>query len=393
MRLCLVSLDIAPARSSGLAVYAERLAQRLAAAGHAVTVIAALRPGVGPVERLGSVEVRRVPIGWSDWIGYSWRAARLVKRLDQANPFDVVHFVDLHFAWAYRGPFVASLLQSFRQRGTADHGRPYASSWRNRLFRIGYYSLARYLMEQPALRRASACVSLSHATKDEFVDHYDLDPRRVTVIPEAIDSARFAPQPTHELRKRLGLGDARVLVYVGFSTPRKGLEYLSAGLHLLPANVRLIIVGTWEPGYRSKVVVAAGSAWDRVIETGSVADEMIPAYLSLADVFVLPSLLEGFGIPLLEAMACGTPVVATSAGSISEVVDGCGLLVPPGDTVALVAAITRLLQDEELRRQLSVAARERALSVFDAGKVVDEFERFYDAHRVTGTPQRMVEVR
>ncbi len=130
---------------------------------------------------------------------------------------------------------------------------------------------------------------------------------------------------------------------------------------------------------------------DRVIETGSVADELIPAYLSLADIFVLPSLLEGFGIPLLEAMACGTPVVATSAGSISEIVDGGGLLVPPGDTGALVAAIARLLQDEALRRQLSVAARERAVSVFDAGKVVDEFERFYEAHRVTRTPQRVAE--
>jgi glycosyltransferase involved in cell wall biosynthesis len=184
-----------------------------------------------------------------------------------------------------------------------------------------------------------------------------------------------------------------VLVHIGFSTPRKGLEYLSAGLHLLPADVRLIIVGTWEPGYRSKVVAAAGSTWDRVIETGSVADEMIPMYLSLADVFVLPSLLEGFGIPLLEAMACGTPVVATSAGSIGEIVDGCGLLVPPGDTMALVAALTRLLQDDELRHRLSVAARERAISLFDAHKVIGELERLYEAHHVTYTSQPMAGVR
>jgi glycosyltransferase involved in cell wall biosynthesis len=364
MRLCLVSLDIAPVRSSGLAVYAERLARRLAAAHHDVTVVAAQRQGTPRHTMIDGMTIERVPIGSSDWIGYGWQAARHVQQMQAQQPFEVVHFLDVHFAWAYRGPYVASLLQSFRQRLTADNGRPYASSWRNRLFRQGYYRAARVLFERPALRRARALVSLSHATRHEFVAHYGIDAQHIAVVPETVDAAWFAPRPTDDLRQQLGLDNKRVLVYVGFSNPRKGLEYLAAALRSLPADVRLIIVGRWEAGYRASVVAAAGPAWERVLEVGSVPDEDIPRYLSLADLVVLPSLLEGFGLPALEALSCGTPVVATTAGSLSEIVGPCGMLVPPRDTPALVQAISTLLADEERLRELGRQARRRALTHF-----------------------------
>jgi glycosyltransferase involved in cell wall biosynthesis len=380
MRLCLVSLDLAPVRSSGLAVYAERLALRLAEHGHAVTVVAALRPGAVRHSALGAVTVDRVEVGPSDWIGYSWRAARYVARLNAAEPFDVVHFMDVHFAWAYSGPYVASLLQSFRQRLVADRGHPYGSSWRNRAWRSLYYRMARVAMERPALRRASALVALSEATRREFARHYGVDPQRITLIPEPIDTLRFAPRPADALRKRLGLEGKRVLVYIGFSTPRKGLEYLAAGLHLLPPDVRFVIVGSWERGYRNKVMAAAGPAWSKVIEVGSIPDEEIPEYLSLADLYVSPSLLEGFGIPLVEALACGTPIVATTAGSTGEVVGACGILVPPSDTAALVSAIMELLEDEERRRRLGRLARERACSIFGVEQAYQAMIGVYETY-------------
>lgn len=386
MRLCLVSLDIAPVRSSGLAVYAERVAQRLVAGGHEVTVVAARRPGTPPQSTSDGVGIERVPIGQSNWIGYGWHAARHVARLQRAQPFDIVHFMDVHFAWAFRGPYVASLLQSFRQRLTADNGRPYASSRRNRLFRQGYYQAARRWLEQPALQRAAALVALSQATRDEFVHSYRIDAQRITVVPEAVDTTRFAPQPTDDLRQRLGLVGQRVLVYVGFSTPRKGLEYLAAGLYGLPDDVRLVMVGNWEPGYRQKVQAAAGAAWQRVLEVGSVPDEEIPRYLSLADLVVLPSLLEGFGLPALEALACGTPVVATTAGSLPEVVGPCGALVPPRDTAALLAAIRSLLADEPRRRELAACARERALAHFTGHQAYTGLLQVYQG--ILGVSQR-----
>jgi len=380
MRLCLVSLDIAPVRSSGLAVYAERLARRLVEAGHDMTMVAALRPGTSRTAAQNGMRVERVPIGRSDWIGYSLRAARHVRRMQRTNPFDVVHFLDCHFAWAYRGPFAASLFQSFRQRLTADGGRPYASSGRNRLFRRVYYSAARVLLERPTVRRAGMLIAPSEASRDEFVRHYGIDAGRIAVVPEAVDTVRFAPHDTSALRRRLGLGGARVLLHVGFKTPRKGLEYLVSGMKDLPDDVWLLLVGTWEPNYREKIIRAAGPGWRRVLEIGSVPDEEIATYFALADLVVLPSLLEGFGLPALEAMACGTPVVGTTAGALGEVIGPCGVLVPPGDTAQLTQAVLDLLDDDPRRRFLGKQARERAVNVFSterAGRGIAQAYRRY----------------
>lgn len=99
MRLCLVSLDFAPARSSGLTVYAERLAHRLVSAGHIVTVIAAHRPGTFRRTVSDNLCIERIPIGYSDWIAYSWWAARYVEKLQCEKTFNIVHFLDVHFAW------------------------------------------------------------------------------------------------------------------------------------------------------------------------------------------------------------------------------------------------------------------------------------------------------
>lgn len=367
MRVCLVSLDFPPVRASSFATHADLLAGKLVADGHDVTVVAALRPGTPARATLGGVAVERVALGRSDWIGYSLRAARHVARLHRERPFDVIHFLELHFAWAYRGPYVATLHQSFLQRLTADNGRPYGSSWRNLLFRWAYYTAAIHLMEGPSLRRSSALLSVSETTARAFASQFGVDMAQITVNLETTDPDRFQPQPrevVEALRRRLGLEGCRVLVYVGFSTPRKGIEYLAAALAALPKDVRLVLVGKWEPGYRKKVMAAAGSAWERVCEAGFVPDEELPNYYSLADLVVLPSLLEGFGIPALELLACGTPVVATTAGALPEVVGECGILVPPRDTPALAAAIRELLDDTPRREQLASRCRARALSHF-----------------------------
>jgi glycosyltransferase involved in cell wall biosynthesis len=378
MHLCLVSLDVAPVRTSGLAVYAERVAAYLLDGGHDVTMIAARRPGTLPREERNGMHIVRVPVDASDWIGYSWRAARHVHALHRRAPFDVVHFLDVHFAWAYRGPYVASLHQSFRQRLTARGGQTYGSSWRNRLFRRTYYTAARWCCEVPALRRARALVAVSQATRAEFAQHYRVPQQEMTVIPEPVDTTVFAPRDTGDLRRELGLTERRVLVYIGFSTPRKGLEYLAATLADLPDDVRLIIIGQWEAGYRERVRAAAGAAWAKVIETGVLPDEAVPAYLALADLLVLPSLLEGFGIPALEALACGTPVVATTAGALPEVVGPCGILVPPGDASALRAAIVRLLHDEPLRQHLGACGRQRATTDFSIERAYQDMLHVYE---------------
>jgi glycosyltransferase involved in cell wall biosynthesis len=380
MKICLVNLDFIPYRSSGLAVYGETLALGLAAAGHKVVVVSAQRPGLAAHEWHNQIEIYRVPLGPADWISYAWRAGPLVARLRETYAFDVIHFLDGHFAYRYRGPFVASLFQSFRQRVTSDGGWPYHSNWRSLIVRLLYYNAARWLAEAPTVRRANRLIAASQAAAEEFVTYYGIPRERVTVVPLGIDLQRFYPRNTAALRHQLGLEDMTVLLYVGFCTPRKGLEYLARALHRLPDTVKVLIIGRWESSYRAKVYRALGKAADRFIELGYVSDAELPAYYALADLFVFPSLLEGFGLPIAEALACETPVVTTRAESIPEVIGPGGRIVPPRDVDALAEAIAELAGDMALRRRLGRAGRQWVLAHFNQRRMVERYLAAYE-HR------------
>jgi glycosyltransferase involved in cell wall biosynthesis len=386
MRICLVSLDFVPYRSSGLAVYAENLARGLTQQGHQVTVIASgPRHRAAPEEDGYAERIFRLPVGPSNWIGYSFRASRLLERMQQEMAFDVVHFSDVHFAYAYRGSYVASLHQSFRQRLLAKDGLPYHSSLSNLVGRYLYYNLAMMFPEKRCLKKASWLIAVSESTKREFVEHYAVDEAKVDVVWEGINTNRFRRRDVAALRQSLDLARERILLYVGFSTPRKGMEYLGQALRLLDDDVRLMIVGRWERGYRERFLQAIGNQAWRIIEMGYVPDEEMPAYYSLADVLVLPSLLEGFGLPLVEAMACATPVVATTAGSIPEVVGDAGILVPPRDHRALADGINRILGEDGLRRHLGSVAEERVQKHFSvdrmAADTLEVYRRFMGEQR------------
>ena len=380
MRICLLTLDFPPFRSSGLTIYAEKVAQGLATRGHTITIVASRRPEPSRVDTVrlpGNIAVVRVPVGRADWIGFGWQAARYLH--SHGAKFDVIHFTDVHFAYAYRGPFIASAFQSFRQRLTSHHGRPYHTNWRNYLFRLIYYNVARRAMEQPAVQRARHIIMSSVATQREFIVHYGVDPARTTVVYPGIDTHCFGTLPGQaEARRQLELPtDGPVLLYVGFSTPRKGVEYLAQALRIMRTPAYLVMVGKWEAHYQERFLDALGNARPRVHIAGYVPDTDLLTYFAAADAFVLPTLLEGFGIPLVEAMAAGLPIVTTTGGSAGEVVGDAGLVVPPGDSIALASALDRVLTDPGLARQLSHIGRERARRLFDERRTAVEIEAVY----------------
>jgi D-inositol-3-phosphate glycosyltransferase len=364
MRVCLLTLDFKPCRSSGLAVYAEDLTRGLAEAGHSVTVVTSQGPGLPARTAVNGARLFRLPAGPLDWLSYGLQAARWVRLARQRTPFDIVHFCDVHFAYAYRGPFVGSLWQSFRQRLTAAAGRPYHLSSVDRWRREVYYRLARGWLEQPSVARAGRLIASCRSTRDEFISHYGVAEERIDLAVQGIDTEFFRPTSPGDLRRRLGLEGYHVLLFFGFAAPRKNLETLGHAMRLLPDNVHLVIAGQWARGYRQRVVKALGPALGRVHEVGYVADEDRPRYYSMADVYVSPSLLEGLGITPIEAMACGTSAIVTSSSSGPEEVGNVGRTVPPQDPQALAAAIRELLADSDLRRQLSQRGRDRVLQHF-----------------------------
>jgi glycosyltransferase involved in cell wall biosynthesis len=218
-----------------------------------------------------------------------------------------------------------------------------------------------------AMRRAAWVITVSAAARRDIIWHYRLPAAKVVAIHNGVE-ARFRPvadpAALAAVRARYGLPE-RYILAVGNLQPRKNLRRLIAAFAALRAargdDCRLVLVG--QPFWRQAEVAAAIDAHglrDAVIPTGYVPDEDLPAIYSAATVFAYPSLYEGFGLPPLEAMACGTPVVAGNRSSLPEVVGEAGLLVDPLDTGALAAALARLLDDGELRARLRQAGFGRA---------------------------------
>jgi glycosyltransferase involved in cell wall biosynthesis len=233
----------------------------------------------------------------------------------------------------------------------------------------------RVAVERDVVRAAARLIAQCPAERDELVLDYGADPRRVAVIPSAVDVDNFRPEPRDAARRRTGLaGDGPVVVYVGRLLPRKDVGNVVRGVALASARtgraIRLLIVGgdtpepdplaTPEIGALGALAADLGVA-DRVRFTGQRQPTDLRHYYSAGDVAATTPWYEPYGLTPLEAMACGRPVVGSAVGGIQFTVqDGVtGFLVPPRDPSALAARLATLLQEPALRTTMGQAARAR----------------------------------
>lgn len=209
-------------------------------------------------------------------------------------------------------------------------------------------------------RVATRVIAVSQATKDDLVRHYRVVPDKIAVVHHGVEE-RFRPTPDPAAPARYGL-PSRYLLYLGTLQPRKNLERLVQAYGRLPGDAPPLVLAGAKGWYFERIAaaIAALGLENRVLLPGYVADADVPALLTGATALVYPSLYEGFGLPALEALACGTPVLAANTSSLPEVVGAAGLLVDPLDVGAIAAAMQRLLADEALRAALSQQGRERA---------------------------------
>ena len=238
-------------------------------------------------------------------------------------------------------------------------------------------------------RRAAAIVTDSQASRDDILRLLRADPAKVHVVPLAADE-RFKPvQDAHRVqrvREKYGLPDEYVL-YLGGFDQRKNLSTLLAAYAAVDADLvrqtPLVIAGRlpsrdsdFFPDPRLMV-----RRWDLegvVTFVGWVAEEDKPVLYSEASLFVFPSIYEGFGLPVLEAMCCGAPVIASEAASLPEISGGAALLFAPHDVQGLAQALTELLQDSPRREQLGAKGLERA-QLFSWEKTVAQTVEVYEA--------------
>lgn len=215
------------------------------------------------------------------------------------------------------------------------------------------------------VRRAPAVVTISETIKAEIVAHYRIDESRIHVATPGCDLDRFTGDP--QLDQLIpGLPD-RYLLYVGTVEPRKNLPGLLTAYASLRQRHKnappLVLAGGVGWRVRELATELRGLQDEgSVISLGYVDDRLVPALYARALALVFPSFYEGFGLPALEAMASGCPVIGSDRSSIPEVVGDSGLLVDPHDTAAIADAMERILQDETLRADLAARGKTRARS-------------------------------
>lgn len=238
------------------------------------------------------------------------------------------------------------------------------------------------------LRAADVIITPSECSRQDALRFYGLPESKIKVIPEA-PAPYFKPATDQasleRVRQQYGLPE-KFILHVGTIEPRKNLNRLLEVFKALLADcpeLRLVLIGKkgwlYEPFFRQLQLLGLE---ERVIRPGFVAEADLPACYQLAAVFAYPSLYEGFGLPPLEAMACGAPVVSSNRSSLPEVVGQAGLLVDPTDTAALTAALRRVLTDPSLGADLSQRALLQAQR-FSWRKVVDELETVYQSLRTS----------
>ena len=269
-----------------------------------------------------------------------------------ASGFDVCHFTNYHAPLATPVPMIVNLHDM------------------SLLLTPERHPSRRVMTMRPLLRgvahRAAAVICLSESARADAIRVLDLDPAKVRVVPAAPASA-FRPvgdgSTLAAAARRFGL-EPGFLLFVGTIEPRKNL------VRLVEAYARLRAGGFGAP-----LVLCGGSGWKNgdlvaridalgirphVRLLGFVPDEDLPLLLNLCGAFVYPSLYEGFGLPIIEALACGTPTVTSDRGATAEVAGDAALLVDPEDVEALTSGLARALYDEPLREALRAAGPVRA---------------------------------
>jgi glycosyltransferase involved in cell wall biosynthesis len=215
-----------------------------------------------------------------------------------------------------------------------------------------------------AVRRSERVIAISQSTRDDLVELLGVSPDRIDVVPNGLGGVRReTPLPEAETRARFSLGSRRVLLSLSAKRPHKNLRALIGALAQIPAGDRPVLV---LPGYRTahedelrERANALGVA-DDVRFPGWVSGAELEGLWSIARAFVFPSRYEGFGLPVLEAMARGVPVACSNASSLPEVAGDAALLFDPLDETAIATAVERLLANSDEVERLRARGRDRA---------------------------------
>lgn len=278
-----------------------------------------------------------------------WEQVLAPLELARIRP-DLLHGMAFALPLLWRGPSVVTIfdLSFLRYPQRLSSGRR-------------YYLQA---MTRASAHHARRVIAISESGRSEICALLGVSPEKVDVALPGV-TQDFYPLPVDRVSRfrtehRL---PERFILYVGTIEPRKNLDTLLSAYAQIPErkDVKLVLAGGkgWQSERLSALIEELGLAQD-VIAAGYVSNDALPLWYNASEVFVYPSVYEGFGMPVLEAMACGRPTIVSNSSSLPEVVGSSGVLVPPTDIAAWADALSALLADPALRVALSDQSQKRA---------------------------------
>lgn len=404
LRIALLSYRSRP-HSGGQGVYVRHLSRELAALGHDVEVLSGPPyPELDDVDgvrltRLPSLDLYREPDpfrvpGWREFrspvdvlefllmctaafpepLTFSLRAWRELRR--RADRPDVVHDNQtLGYGLLALQRAGQHVIATCHHPITVDrrHDLAAAATWRRKLSTTRWYSFLP--MQGRVLRALPAVLTVSRSSAEDIARDFRVPAGRLTVVPVGVETDVFVPPVLPRV-------PGRVVATASADVPLKGLVPLLEAVAKLRTerDVELVVVGkAKEGGPTAATIERLGLAGHVRFVTGVSERELVELFGS-AQVAVVPSLYEGFSLPAVEVMACGTPLVATTAGALPEVVgpDGVAALhVAPADPEAIATAVARLLDDPGLAARIGAAGRARVAELFTWRAVAEQTAAWY----------------
>jgi glycosyltransferase involved in cell wall biosynthesis len=217
------------------------------------------------------------------------------------------------------------------------------------------------------LKKADRIITVSKFSKKDIAKRLNYPEKKIDVITDAVDHNRYYPKRDKQILEKYNISkNEKVILYVGSERKRQNIPFLLKGLYelkkILPEVILVKIGNPQQPGARKnllKLIKKLGLEKE-VIFTGFVSEKVLSQWYNTADLFVYPCLYAGFGLPVLEAMACGTPVITSNLTSLPEVVGDAGITINPDNIDQLVESMYKVLTDKNLRENMAKKGIERA---------------------------------
>ncbi len=414
MRICMLSVHTCPLavlggkETGGMNVYVRELTRELVRRGHTVDVytrnqnpsIPTISRSLGPRARVIHVTAGPPhPIPKESIADYLDQFVAEVLVYSNGRPYDIIYahywlsgLVGLHLRALWGTP----LVQMFHTLGKMKNKVAVSAAERP--------SERRIVAEERLMQEVDHIVAGSPMDERHMVEEYGAPLDRITVIPPGVDVRHFYPRPQAEARARIGAHpDTFLMLFVGRIEPLKGIETLLRAVKILSLrccrlqDMQVLIIGgdaSVPPEQMDEELARLMRLCnelgldDLVTFLGKQGQDVLPDYYSAADVVVMPSHYESFGMVALEAMACGTPVVASRVGGLLfTVIDGVtGLHVRSGDPEALAEKLELIMRDPDLRHHLARQARQVALQ-YAWPRIADHIEMLFDALLHQKTPE------